>query len=314
MICQYCGKEYKNVKQHERLCKLNPNHVDLTYLTQNAINTNKKLKGTHKTEYKEYEIICPNCGKSHIEFISVNNYNKGNYKKYCCSSCANTRQHTDETKQKISNSLTKNNCAKCVKNKKTNTHESTTELLIETQSKERICKICNKTYYKNNLYPNATNIFCSSECKEYYITHRRDFLSNDALLALSNAGKKSAQLQSEIRRSKNEIYFCELCEQYFNNVEHNKSIFNGWDADVIIHDIKYAILWNGKWHYEKIAKHHSVLQVQNRDNIKIKEIQDYGYTPYIIKDMGKYNPDFVKEQFNIFLTYIATTDHIVINE
>lgn len=298
MICQYCNKEYKNVKQHERLCKLNPNHVNLTYLSQNAINTNKKLKGTHKTEYKEYDIICPNCGKHHIENISVNNYNKGKYKKYCCSSCANSRKHTDETKQKISSSLlkTNNTVSKHKENKK--------ERLIEKQYPEHICKVCNKKYYKNNLYPNSTDIFCSSECKDYYIIHRRDFLSPESILALSNGGKKSAQVQSENRRSQNEIYFCELCEQHFNHVEHNISLFNGWDADIIIHDIKYAILWNGRWHYEKIAKLHSVLQVQNRDKIKIKEIQNYGYTPYIIKDMGKYNPDFVKEQFNIFLTHI----------
>jgi hypothetical protein len=61
-----------------------------------------------------------------------------------------------------------------------------------------------------------------------------------------------------MRRSKNEIKFCILCEQNFSNVEHNKPIFNGWDADIIIHDIKYAILWNGAWHYKKLNKKHSV--------------------------------------------------------
>ena len=38
------------------------------------------------------------------------------------------------------------------------------------------------------------------------------------------------------------------------NVKHNEAIFNGWDADVIIEDIKLAVLWNGKWHYEKDNK------------------------------------------------------------
>jgi len=98
--------------------------------------------------------------------------------------------------------------------------------------------------------------------------------------------------------------FCTLCEQYFNNVEHNKSIFNGWDADVIIHDIKYAILWNGPWHYKKLNKKHSVEQVQNRDNIKINEIIKYGYTPYIIKDLGKYKESFVQEKFDEFLEFL----------
>lgn len=38
-------------------------------------------------------------------------------------------------------------------------------------------------------------------------------------------------------------------------------MFNGWDADIIIEDLKIAILWNGKWHYEKITEKHSVSQV-----------------------------------------------------
>ena len=119
---------------------------------------------------------------------------------------------------------------------------------------------------------------------------------------LSRAGRNSVKVQSEIRRSKNEIYFCELCENYFKDVKHNEPMFNGWDADVIIEDIRYAILWNGKWHYEKITKKHSVEQVQNRDKIKLGEIVKAGYTPYIIKDMGGYNKKFVESEFNKFIS------------
>ena len=44
---------------------------------------------------------------------------------------------------------------------------------------------------------------------------------------------------------------------YMNYVNPNSqmySIFNGWDADIILTDLKIAILWNGKWHYEKLTK------------------------------------------------------------
>ena len=125
------------------------------------------------------------------------------------------------------------------------------------------------------------------------------------LYRLSEAGKKSANSQKDVRRSKNEIEFCKLCESKFDLVRHNESIFNGWDADILIYDIKLAILWNGKWHYEKITKQHSVEQVQNRDKIKIKEIQKHNWTPYIIKDMGKYNLSFVRQEFDKLLKYIA---------
>ena len=114
-----------------------------------------------------------------------------------------------------------------------------------------------------------------------------------------SGGRKSALSQG--RRSKNEIYFAELCHNHFDSVETNEPKFNGWDADIIINDIKTAVLWNGKWHYEKITKAHSLSQVQNRDRIKINEIKKFGYQPYIIIDMGKFDKKFVEEQFRKFI-------------
>jgi hypothetical protein len=58
-----------------------------------------------------------------------------------------------------------------------------------------------------------------------------------------------------------------------------------------------AILWNGNWHHKKLYKKHSLKQVQNRDRIKIKEIMEYDYEPYIINDYGKHNKLFVEEEF-----------------
>ena len=81
----------------------------------------------------------------------------------------------------------------------------------------------------------------------------------------------------------------------------NEPIFNGWDADIIIEDLKVAVLWNGKWHYEKVTRSHSLEQVQNRDKIKLKEIESAGYTPYVIKDMGKADPIFVRMEFEKLL-------------
>ena len=36
-------------------------------------------------------------------------------------------------------------------------------------------------------------------------------------------------------------------------------MFNGWDADVILPDLKIAIMWNGIWHYKQVRKNHNVL-------------------------------------------------------
>ncbi len=64
------------------------------------------------------------------------------------------------------------------------------------------------------------------------------------------------------------------------------------------------MLWNGAWHYKEISKKNSLLQIQNRDKIKLKEIEKFGYTPYVIKDMGKFNKDFVNEKWLEFLEYV----------
>jgi len=116
-------------------------------------------------------------------------------------------------------------------------------------------------------------------------------------------GRKSAQVQSETRRSCNEIHFATLCQERFQNVKTNEVIFNGWDADVVLLDEKIAVMWNGKWHYEKLTEKHSVLQVQNRDAIKAFEIKRMGFRLYVIKDMGKEDSEFVKSQFDAFVEY-----------
>ncbi len=187
-----------------------------------------------------------------------------------------SRKLSESTKKKISESV-----KRTLVNKK-----------LEKLNTTLICPQCGNEY-KPHLktdghiyYPK----FCSKECS---IKYHHDLHVN--------IGKKVASKLSESKRSKNEMLFCSLCEKYFDTVTHNDPIFNGWDADVLIWDLKVAVLWNGKWHYEKIMDKHSVKQVQNRDSIKIEEIKRFGWFPYVIKDLGKYNPKFVKEQFDLFI-------------
>jgi hypothetical protein len=106
---------------------------------------------------------------------------------------------------------------------------------------------------------------------------------------------------SQNRRSKNEIYFANLCKAKFGEVKTNEAMFNGWDADVILPQQKIAILWNGVWHRKKITKSHSVKQVKNRDKIKLNEIWKCGYSSYVIEDNGKENKAFVEKEFRKFL-------------
>lgn len=154
------------------------------------------------------------------------------------------------------------------------------------------CKICGKEGEDRRI-----RITCSRHCSMV--------LRNKSGLA-SKAGLASVSAQKGSRRSKNEIHFYELCDKEFSKVLSNEPMFNGWDADVIIEDFKLAIMWNGNWHYQTIMKGHSLLQVQTRDKIKIKEITKMGYTPYVIEDRGKVNKKLVESEFNKLKDYISS--------
>ncbi len=152
---------------------------------------------------------------------------------------------------------------------------------------------------------------CGTEFSLTGVDKKRKFCTRDCYNSsgeLKELGRKfgilSSQKQKENRRSKNEIHFYNLCLEKYSSVTNNEQLFNGWDADIIIYDFKIAVLWNGKWHYEKITKKHSVEQVQNRDKIKISEITKHGYYPYIIKDMGRENISFVISEFVKLEDYI----------
>ena len=259
--CIYCGKRTGNKK----FC---------------SISCQNKLQGAERAdkkygEIKEFIVKCSKCKKEIVvkerEFLFPK---KEKY--YCDNKCANSRNHSEETKEKISKSLYKKNKS-------------------EFKKIEITCKNCGKNlevkFWKRH------QLFCSRHCVMIW----RNLNENIA----QKGGLASVVSQSKNKRSKNEIYFAELCKQNFNKVLTNEPMFNGWDADVIIEDVKIAVLWNGKWHYKKIKKEHSVEQVQNRDKIKIKEIEERGYKVYVIKDMGKYKKEFVEEEFNKFLEIVT---------
>lgn len=157
--------------------------------------------------------------------------------------------------------------------------------------------------------PTCNNKFKSFRKDRIYCSHKCSGVKNGRIWG-EKYGQKGGlkSVQSQQRRSKNEILFANMCQEYFKDVKCNEPIFNGWDADVIIEDIKVAVLWNGKWHYEQISKDHKLKQVQNRDKIKLREIAECGYISYVIKDMGRHNEEFVKSEFEKFRAFISSLE------
>jgi len=278
--CYECNKPFLREKRwilHEELHKVGRNR----FCSRECVNSYKK---------KYTLIACKNCGK---EISSMY--------KFCGSACAATfnnkqRLKKDRTKTCVicnnkfeTYSIKKNTCSKqCSKNllilNKQDIDNRLNKILPLLELK---CKVCGNIF-KHRNYRRTT---CSKEC-----------LSS----TLKIGGKRGGMLATKVKRSKNEILFAELCQQHFKNVLVNEKIFDGWDADVILPDLKIAILWNGIWHYEQLSfGNHSLKQVQTRDKIKIQAIEKQNYIPYIIKDLKKSNINFVRKEFEKLIKYIA---------
>ncbi len=137
-----------------------------------------------------------------------------------------------------------------------------------------LCKICGAECSK------PYRITCGAECL-HILRSQAPHLKQIA----QKGGKASARIQRQQRRSKDEIALFELCNQEFENCQPNAIITDGWDADIVLPDQKIAILWNGPWHYKQLKMpNHSLLQVQNRDRIKIKKFCALGYTTLVFED------------------------------
>lgn len=275
--CLHCEASVKN-----KYCS-----VSCQNSHQNKIKNDKKFG-----QFKEFSVQCNECGnRLNVEEREYLFPQKEKY--FCDRKCANKRNDDkSETKSII--------CMKCNKLNQIN-KRSRQKICNECKIKPKrrlrdiinfTCKTCNKQFQDKK----KTRVFCSNSCSTKF--KNKEFNMN------FHGGLKSVQSQSTSRRSKNEIAFANLCIEKFSNVLTNEPIFNGWDADIIIEDIKVAILWNGKWHYEQISKSKSLSQIQNRDRIKIEEIKKSGYTPYVIKDMGKENSQKVSSEWEEFNKWI----------
>jgi len=215
------------------------------------------------------------------EAVKYSKYSNG---KFCSRECArsfSTKSKRKEINEKISKTMTGVN------------YRSGMGKPVEMV--KRFCKGCDQHF--DVAQTKRSQKYCSRKCAAKF----RDWQALGR-----KGGRISAEVQKDTRRSKNEILFSELCGGVYKEVLCNEPMFNGWDADVIIPSIKVAVMWNGVWHYKKITEAHSVKQVQNRDRIKIKEIIKAGFTPYVIKDRGKHNPEFVNQEFDKFIKEYGT--------
>ena len=285
--CIYCKQPFSSAREkgyHQRYCKLSPYYEKRKLAFQLAgKKTSENNKGKHWVPRTLYTFTCEKCGMSFSKELTDTQRRKMTHF-FCSRKCANSRNKSESTKNKVSMTLKIRAFLK-----------KTGESVFTGFHPLNTCRNCGVEISRLATYC----IKCFKKCMEY---------TDSTRLKLRAAGLKAAMANAESKRSLNEIEFCKKCETTFKSVKHNEALFNGWDADIIIEDYKLAILWNGAWHYKKIKENQSLSQIQNRDSIKLKEIQACGYIPYVIKDMGKANKDKVEREFDELLNFIKRLD------
>jgi hypothetical protein len=259
LICKWCSKPFSSITFRQRFCSRSCNA--------------KYGHSIRSIKEKQNHGYCKKCQKP------LYNYDQ---QIFCCQSCAaiyNNKKRrllgpkTDEQKMKISCSLKEYNRIHPNSQRKKKTLQERTLCYVS------FCTICSKCIPTLTKRPKKS---CSANCL---------FLINQ------QNGKKNAA--KRVKRSKDEIKLFNLCSSYFEKVQHNVPIIDGWDADIILPDHKIAILWNGPWHYKQLPlKNHSLLQVQTRDKIKTEILKENGWQVMIFEDRY-YTPNTAFEQIKM---------------
>lgn len=257
-----------------------------TFYTKKVLITRERLKNENKNRFcnqkclhdfrsigKNFQTQCSHCAKPLTKQISEKNEND---RYFCNASCSasyhnTTRIRTEEYRRNVSASLKRYNTL----------HNAITHKQVLKKMHIRKCSVCDNTITGTNL--NNMRKTCSDSCR---------------LQTFGNAGRKSASVRK--LRSSDEIELFNLCQQHFTTVEPNKILFEGWDCDFLIND-KYAVLWNGPWHYKDIKmKGVSLTQIENRDRIKTEKFFERGYIVLIYEDRT-YSPHQAFEDLKKFI-------------
>jgi len=218
--CPYCKSVLEMNKRsfanHVRWCKENPNHKKIKESaslksSNRALNHYTKVYG----EYKDFDVTCCVCNKHFI--IKDREFKFDKNKKYFCSrSCANTRHHSEETKEKIRFSL-----KSFVKDKSGHTTDvyRTTNGIFHYKNE---CHFCGNCFYTNHKNQKFCSIKCSMDKKHSDYMNKCD---------LKSAYKKECEFKFHINQYPDEFDFDEIKKYgWYKSKNHGNNI-NGVSRD-----------------------------------------------------------------------------------
>lgn len=218
-----------------------------------------------------YSFVCQRCGKEYKLLLTEYQFKTGkhSFKKFCSASCANSRNHSKETKEKIKHSiLTSNSYSKNIQNRRS---KNTDRFVLMNgkwvlKDKEYICG----SFELDQAYPEI-----SKHIKKWFKKFIPFGLNIELLgtTAFPEEYFKCKQLlYTEYvlnKLSPKDIYKKYNCSQYFNNFESLLQIFKEWGfetrnrSDAIInsylnHNLtpptstQYKSGWHTTWNEKEI--------------------------------------------------------------
>ena len=331
--CKYCNKEFSSAQSlagHIGHCKMNPNFNYDKYVERQktgAIKGNKKriekylkLNENDLSTLKLRELTCSKCGSIYYLELTDKQFNKGLYKKTCSSKCAHSRTHSEETKNKIKESLQQTiksgnfiakNQYSSIDYKSTyiseliqqgkilneNNYPVNDKLLNENSLKEKTCIICGRKYY--GIINSSGNISTGQTCSEKCHKQLKSIRSKESIERIKNEGRFVGWKTRNIK-SYAEKFWHNVLQN--NNIEYvsehflDKKYF--LDFYIIKNGIKIDLEIDGKQHkYEDRIGHDKI-----RDEyIKSKNIIVYRIEWNEINSENGSN--LMKEKINKFLEF-----------
>jgi len=232
--CPYCHEHFimkrGGFSNHLRWCIYNPKYqINKQKLEeQNKIKHQQYLENL-ENQKQEYIFNCKECGKEYILKLTKIQFDNGNYTKYCCRSCANTRHHSQKTKNKIKESLNNSEKYKLAMEK------------IHNQHIEKINKL------KENIYNKLDRYYCGSKeldeqnpdisCRQSpkYFKKLIPFGLDITKLYTEDFIQEHTKVKQLLYKeyvenclSPKDIYNKYNCKEYFNNSETLLHLFKDW--------------------------------------------------------------------------------------
>ena len=208
--CKYCEKEFETSQKlgaHVRCCKQNPNWQKAVQKRSETVKQNTNIRNP----IIHVKLICKECGNAYELDIRQNQFENGDYKHFCSSSCAKRYSASFVDPQKIKNSLQKSVAF---------------QQSIVKQRKLYICKHCGRKFTINESYIHSRK-YCSKKCMEEM---RHDKLSKSMSqrqeAGLMNRNYKAGIYHGIYCASSWELVFVIYCLDHQLNIKRCKKHFD----------------------------------------------------------------------------------------